>query len=74
MKIKSAITGKIYEPGDCVYVSNMLQAQRYLATIGPEYLYDILWNSEKRPNSLVFVFVKCAITKAAKAAWDAHSL
>ena len=72
--IKSMITGKEYEETNCIYVSNMLQAQRYLAFLGPEYLYDILYSGTYRKDSLVFVFAKCPETRKAKELWDNHEL
>jgi hypothetical protein len=52
----------------------MLQAQRYLSYLGPEYLLDILYTGTKRKDSLVFVFKKCPETRKAKELWDAHEL
>ena len=72
--VKSKITGREYIEDDCVYISNMLQAQRYLAHLGPEYLLDILYAGTKRKDSLVFVFKKCPETRKAKELWDNHEL
>ena len=72
--ITSEITHKHYEPGNCVFLSNVLQAQRYLEYLGPSYLYDIIWNSEVKENCLVFVFPRCSETKKAKELWDKHEL
>jgi hypothetical protein len=73
--ITSKITGKQYEPGaDCIYLTNMLQAKKYLEYLGPEFLLDILWSSEHRPDALVFVWRKCPETKEAKQKWDNHIL
>jgi len=71
---KSPITGKTYESSQAIYITNMLQAQRYLEHLGPEYLYDILWTSTKRKDAIVFVFTKCPETKRAKELWDQHAL
>ena len=71
---KSQVTNKEYNPENCVYIANMLQAQRYLLHLGAEYLYDVLWTSEKKKDSLVFVFPKCEETREAKRLWDAHEL
>jgi hypothetical protein len=73
--ITSKITGKSYEQGaDCIYLTNMLQAKKYLEYLGPEFLLDILWSSEHRPDALVFVWKKCDETRQAKILWDQHRL
>lgn len=68
----SPITHKEYSPEQCVFVSNMLQAKKYLETLGGDILIDILWASEKRPDSLVFVFPKNDATRELKRKWDLH--
>lgn len=72
--IISKITGREYNEANCVYVTNMLQCQRYLAHLGPEYLLDILYTGTYRKDSLVFVFEKCPETRKAKELWDKHEL
>ena len=72
--VKSKITGKEYVERDAIYIVNMLQAQRYLAYLGPEYLLDILYTGTYRKDSLVFVFQKCPETRKAKELWDNHEL
>ena len=72
--VKSKITGREYYEQNCVYVTNMLQAQRYLSYLGPEYLLDILYTGTYRKDSLVFVFEKCKATRKAKELWDNHEL
>jgi hypothetical protein len=73
--ITSKITGKTYNAGaDCLYVTNMLQTKKYLEYLGPEFLLDVLWTSEHRPDALVFVWKKCPETKKAKELWDKHEL
>lgn len=73
--ITSKITGKTYIAGaDCLYVTNMLQTKKYLEYLGPEFLLDVLWTSEHRPDALVFVWKKCPETKKAKELWDKHEL
>lgn len=72
--VKSPITGKIYDGSDCIHIPNMLQAQRYLSYLGPEYLLDILYTGTKKKDSLVFVFKKCSETRKAKELWDNHEL
>jgi len=72
--VKSPITGKEYDAKNCIYVSNMLQCQRYLSYLGPKYLLDILYTDTYRKDSLVFVFERCAETRKAKELWDKHEL
>lgn len=72
--IKSLITGREYDEKSCIYVSNMLQAQRYLSYLGPKYLLDILYTGTYRKDSIVFVFERCAETRKAKELWDNHEL
>ena len=72
--IKSMITGREYSENNCVYVTNMLQAQKYLAHLGPQYLLDILYTGTYRKDSLVFVFERCPETRQAKELWDKHEL
>jgi hypothetical protein len=72
--VKSMITGREYDESSAIYVSNMLQAQRYLSHLGPEYLLDILYTGTYRKDTLVFVFEKCPETRKAKELWDNHEL
>lgn len=72
--VKSQITGKVYVETEAIYVTNMLQAQRYLAYLGPEYLLDVLYSGTRKKDSLVFVFQKCSETRKAKELWDNHEL
>ena len=72
--VKSQITGKVYAEAEAIYISNMLQAQRYLAYLGPEYLLDVLYSGTRKKDSLVFVFQKCPETRKAKELWDNHEL
>ena len=72
--VKSMITGKEYVESDAIYIVNLLQAQRYLSYLGPEYLLDILYTGTKRKDSLVFVFKRCPETRKAKELWDNYEL
>ena len=72
--VKSKITGKEYHEDNAVYLTNMLQAQKYLNYLGPEYLLDILYTGTYRKDSLVFVFKRCSETRKAKELWDNHEL
>ena len=72
--VKSMITGKEYVESDAIYLTNLLQAQRYLSYLGPEYLLDILYTDTRRKDALVFVFKRCPETRKAKELWDNHEL
>ena len=72
--VKSMITGREYVENNCIYVSNMLQAQKYLSYLGPQYLLDILYTGTRKKDTLVFVFERCAETRKAKELWDNHEL
>lgn len=72
--ITSEVTHKSYEPGNCVFISNVLQAQRYLEYLGADYLLDIIWQSEVKSNCIVFVFPRCEETRRCKDLWDQHLL
>ena len=72
--VKSPITQKVYDSTQCVYITNMLQAKRYLSYLGPDYLLDILYTGTKREDCMVFVFKKCTETHKAKELWDQHEL
>lgn len=72
--IKSEITGKIYEPSTALYMSNPVQCQRYLDYLGSEYFLDIIWNSDVKKNSLIFVWKRCPQTAKAKELWDKREI
>ena len=72
--VKSPITNREYDENNCVYVTNMLQVQKYLSYLGTKYLLDILYAGTYRKDSLVFVFERCAETRKAKELWDKHEL
>lgn len=72
--ITSKITGQIYEPSECVYITNPVQCQRYFKYLGAEFFLDILYASEKKEDALVFVWKRCPETKEAKRLWDQHML
>jgi hypothetical protein len=52
----------------------MLQVKKYLEHLGPDFMLDILFSSEHRPDALVFVWKKCSETREAKIKWDNHEL
>lgn len=72
--ITSKITGKTYEPSDCIYLTNPIQCQKYLKYLGVEFFLDILYTSDKREDALVFVWKRCPETREAKQKWDNHEL
>lgn len=72
--ITSTITGKNYNPSECVYISNPIQCAKYLKHIGTEFFMDIIFSSEKREDALVFVWAKNDKTKECKLLWDQHKL
>lgn len=53
MVTKSAVTGKYYEPVDCIYIMNLKQTALYLKH--DMELLDVIPNKD---NYLVFVFDK----------------
>lgn len=72
---KSKLTGKEYDESDALYMSNPKQCCSYAQFLnGWDYLLDVLYTSEKRPDALVFVWKKCPETKKAKELWDQHKL
>ena len=62
------------ENGNVVYVSNILQVQRYLKNGASEELVDILFTDTHRDDSLVFVFLKTPRIKELYRKWQAHEL
>lgn len=76
MHTYSKILNKYYDAddGNVVYVTNMLQAQRYLKNGAVEELVDILFTGTRRDDSLVFVFKKTPRIKELYKMWQAHEL
>jgi hypothetical protein len=70
----SKITGRSYEPSECVYITNPVQCQRYFKFLGSDFFLDILYTSDKKEDALVFVWQRCPETKRAKLLWDQHEL
>lgn len=72
----SRIFQKYYDAdnGNVVYVTNMLQAQKYLKNDAVEELVDILYTGTRRDDSLVFVFLKTPRIKELYRKWQAHEL
>lgn len=70
----SQITGRSYEPSECIYITNPVQCQRYFKLLGSDLFLDILYASEKKEDCLVFVWKKCPETREAKIKWDNHEI
>lgn len=70
----SKIFGKYYDAENAVYVTNMLQCQRYLNNGAAGDLVDILYSGTKREDTLVFVFKKTPLIKELYKKWQAHEL
>lgn len=68
--IISTITGKSYNPSECVFISNPTQCAKYCKLLGTDLLMDIIVSSERREDALVFVWKKCQETREAKRLWD----
>jgi hypothetical protein len=70
----SKITGKSYNPSECVFISNPTQCAKYCKFLGTDLLMDIILSSERREDALIFVWKKCPETREAKQKWDNHEL
>lgn len=70
----SKILNKYYDAENAAYISNMLQAQRYLKNGATDELVDILFTDTRRDDSLVFVFLKTPKVKELYRKWQAHEL
>lgn len=60
--------------GNVVYITSMLQCQRYLNNGAAADLVDILYSGTKRDDTLVFVFRKTPLIKELYKKWQAHEL
>lgn len=74
MMTYSKILGKYYDSDNVVYITSMLQCQRYLNNGAAEDLTDILYSGTKRDDTLVFVFRKSPLIKELYKKWQAHEL
>lgn len=68
--VTSRITGKKYQPDECIYISNPTQCAKYCKLLGTDLLMDIILSSERREDALVFVWKKSPETREAKRLWD----
>ena len=69
MKIKSRITGVLYEGDDMVFIMNTLQSGMYIKNNG--VLVDCFWHDKR--NSLCFIFNR-EETYLLYDAWCKHEL
>ena len=76
MRVYSKLLNKWYdtEPYGCAYITNPLQAVKFLNNGAVDDLCDILYSGTKRPDTLVFVFEKTPRVKELYAKWQAHEL
>ena len=74
MQKYSTILNKYYDADNVVYITSMLQCQRYLNNGATEDLVDILYSGTKREDTLVFVFNKTPLIKELYKKWQAHEL
>lgn len=74
--VYSKLLNKYYDPDNSqvVYVTNILQAVRFLNHGGVEDLCDILYSGTRRPDTLVFVFKKTPLIKELYKKWQNHEL
>ena len=70
----SKILNKTYDSSNVVYITSMLQCQRYLNNGATEDLVDILYSGTKREDTLVFVFAKTPRVQELYRKWQAHEL
>ena len=70
----SKLLNKRYDSDSVVYVTNPLQAVRFLNNGGVPDLCDILYSGTKRPDTLVFVFEKTPLIKELYRKWKNHEL
>lgn len=70
----SKILNRYYDAENVVFITNMLQCQRYLNNGAAEDFVDILYSGTKHKDSLVFVFLKTPRVKELYKKWQAHEL
>lgn len=74
MQQYSKLLNRYYDSGNVVYITSVLQCQRYLNNGAAEDLVDILYSGTKRDDTLVFVFRKTPLVKELYKKWQAHEL
>ena len=50
--ITSKLTGKTYDPSECIFMSNPTQCAKYCKFLGTDLLVDVIVSSEKREDAL----------------------
>lgn len=72
----SKLLNRYYDPdaNQVVYITNPIQAAKYLKNGAAEDLVDILYSGTKRPDTLVFVFQKTPLIKELYKKWQARKL
>lgn len=74
MQKYSKILNRYYDAENVIYITSMLQCQRYLNNGAAEDLVDILYSGTKREDTLVFVFKKTPLIQDLYKKWQAHEL
>lgn len=76
MQTYSRLLNKYYDADSSkvVYITNPVQAVRFLNNGGVEDLCDILYSGTRRPDTLVFVFQKTPLIRELYKKWNAHEL
>lgn len=78
MKVRSKVTGKLYDPAKgVVYVGLLNQWVKYMANGAADYLVDIYYDPSKDVDyreRMVYVFEKNDFTAELKRKWDNHTL
>ena len=70
----SKLLNRYYDSSNVVYITSVLQCQRYLSNGAAEDLVDILYSGTKREDTLVFVFKKTPLIQELYKKWQAHEL
>lgn len=70
----STLFNKTYDTENAVYITSMLQCQKYLNNGAVEDFVDILYSGTKREDTLVFVFRKTPLIKELYRKWQNHEL
>lgn len=72
MTVRSAITGKIYDPDNVWYIANIQQIAAYNSNGADGEVLDILYNG--RMNRFIFVYPKNEFMDLLYAKWSEHEL
>ena len=70
----SKLFNRYYDAENVVFITNMLQCQKYLNNGATGDLVDILYSGTKHKDTLVFVFQKTPLVKELYRKWQAHEL